>query len=495
MIVKCPVCEAEYECAPGKYQCECGAKFCVAEDGGTSTSKPVAETVNGARTVRVDADRTIPPRNTHNDTSKVNGSFDPDKTLPNIRIRGERSALQVGDVVLDRYELLEKLGSGAMGVVFKCRDQVSMVEYAVKMVPPELARDADAMEEVLANFQLVHGLKHPNIAGVDFLERDQHGAYFLIMEYVHGESLAQWIRRRWKSERPEVDEVADIVRQIASALDYAHSQQILHRDVKPANVMVDADGNVKVLDFGLASKVRSTMTAMSVNPAHSSGTPNYLSPEQFKGKYPSPASDQYALGVLAYQMLAGHLPFQSDDLDILRSIVSAEAPGAIENIPNAANMALLKALSKDPLERFASCTEFADALVSGRGTRLSPLMTAGSGFVSKQKKKPRRRFVWLWAVIGIAIAMSAAWVTASIVRSASGASGSGTISERGPERRAEDPAERPASRRRAPENLAEAIENILIERLGTIILGVLGIVVLFIVGQVVIAYFAHGVVR
>ena len=365
MIVKCPVCQSEYDCAPGKYQCDCGAKFYVAADGSTSVAKPATQNGQSAKTVRADVDRTIPPRTTHDDTANVrDAAFDPERTVVNMRIRRERGELQVGDVVLGRYELLEKLGSGAMGVVFKCRDQVSQVEYALKMVPPELAGDAEAMEEVRENFQLVHGLKHPNIASVDFLDRDEYGAYFLIMEFAKGESLAQWIKRKWKSGRPELKEVADIVRQIASALDYAHGERILHRDIKPANVMVDENGKVKVLDFGLASKVRNTMTALSINPANTSGTPNYLSPEQFKGKYPTPASDQYALGVLTYQMLAGRLPFDSDDPNILRTIVTVETPDSIDGIPEAVNQCLAMILAKDPKARFAHCTAFANALTN-----------------------------------------------------------------------------------------------------------------------------------
>ena len=357
MLVKCPVCQAEYQLEPGKYKCECGAKFWVMADGGVSLADSGTAAGND-RTSRIDPERTMAPKTTHDKSD--NSSFDPDRTVANLRVRREHGDLQIGDVILGRYELLDKLGSGAMGVVFKCRDQVSRVEYALKMVPPELASDAEAMEEVRENFQLVHGLKHPNIASMDFLDRDEYGAYFLIMEYAKGESLAQWIRKKWKTGRPALQEVANIVKQIASALDYAHSQQILHRDIKPANVMIDEQGNVKVLDFGLASKVRSTMTALSVNQANSSGTPNYLSPEQFKGKYPGPASDQYALGVLTYQMLAGHLPFDSDDFNVLRAAVNSETPDRIDELPDTVNRCMLKVLNKNPKERFGNCAEFAE---------------------------------------------------------------------------------------------------------------------------------------
>ena len=290
--------------------------------------------------------------------------FDPDKTMSGARGRRERGELQVGDVVLNRYELLEKLGSGVMGIVFKCRDQVSHVEYALKTVPPELVLDAEAMEDVLENFQLVHGLKHPNIAGVDFLDRDELGSFFLIMEYAPGITLSQWIKQKWRNGKPELGEVAGIVKQIAAALDFAHSQHILHRDIKPTNIMVAGNGQVKVLDFGLASKVRNTLTAMSINPANTSGTPSYLAPEQFKGRYPTPAADQYALGVLAYQMLSGHLPFDSDDYNVLRSAVVNEAPEEIEGLPEEVNQSLLRVLNKDPKLRYASCIEFADELAN-----------------------------------------------------------------------------------------------------------------------------------
>ena len=371
MLVKCPVCQAEYQLEPGKYKCACGAKFFVLENGGVSLSDPGTAAGN-SRTNVVDPDRTMAPQTRHDSSKSTDSSFDPERTVPNIRIRHERAELQPGDVILGRYELLEKLGSGAMGVVFKCRDRISGVEYALKMVPPELVRDTEAMEDVRENFRLVHGLKHQNIASMDFLDRDEYGSYFLIMEYVQGESLTQWIKKKWRSGRPDPAEVIHIVKQIASALDYAHGQQILHRDIKPANVMVDGQGNVKVLDFGLASKVRSTMTALSVTTSNTSGTPHYLSPEQFQGKYPRPASDQYALGVLTYQMFAGHLPFEADDFNILSRAVLHEEPDPIDGIPPAIESAIQRSLRKTPKERFENCIIFANTLAAGLAATVSP---------------------------------------------------------------------------------------------------------------------------
>jgi len=288
--------------------------------------------------------------------------FDPEVTVVNKHVRRERGDFRVGDMVLGRYEILGKLGSGAMGVVFKCRDRLSKVDYALKMVPPELACDSDAMEDVRENFQLIHGLKHPNIASTDFLDRDEYGAYFLLMEYAPGITLSQWIKEKWRDGRPDRNEIVKIVRQIASALDYAHRKHVLHRDVKPTNVMVDEHGEIKVLDFGLASKVHNTRTSMALTTGMTSGTPCFLSPEQFKGRYPSPAADQYALGVLAYQMLAGHLPFESDDYDILRAAVVNEQPDSIHDLSDKVNKCIQKILSKDPKSRYQTCMEFAESL-------------------------------------------------------------------------------------------------------------------------------------
>ena len=382
MKVNCPVCQAEYDLEPGKHSCECGARFFVLSDERVLLSDPGA--AGHDRINRVDPDRTMAPKTAHESSGSAS---DLDRTIPNMRIRRECGELQAGDVILKRYELLEKLGSGAMGMVFNCRDRVSRVEYALKMVPQELARDTDAMEDVRENFQLVHNLKHPNIASMDFLDRDEYGAYFLIMEYAKGESLAQWIRKKWKNGRPELYEVVRIVTQIAAALDYAHSEHILHRDIKPANVMIDENGKVKVLDFGLASKIRSTMTSMSITPANTSGTPNYLSPEQFKGKRPSHASDQYALGVLTYQMLAGNLPFDSDDFNVLRAAVISEKPDPIEGIPSAIESAIQKALRKAPEERFENCTAFANALAAG--ISIPDLVEPKAQKNSEQPSKPK----------------------------------------------------------------------------------------------------------
>ena len=321
-------------------------------------------------------------------------------TVMGTRARREHGKLAVGDVVLKRYELQEELGSGAMGVVFKCMDRVSHAEYALKMVPPELSSSADAMEGIRANFQLVLGLNHPNIAGIYFLERDEYGAYFLVMEYVRGTTLSKWIIRKQAAGQPDLNEVAGIVAQIAAALDFAHKKRILHRDIKPANVMLDENGEVKVLDFGLASKVRNTLTAMSIATSSSNGTPNYLSPEQFKGRYPTPASDQYALAVMTYEMLAGHLPFESPDVSVLREAVLKGTAKTVDGIPKYAQTALTRGMSKDPSDRFDSCVDFADIL-EGKHVLSRKNKTAIEDVLAEKK------VIHKWALILVPLAVFA----------------------------------------------------------------------------------------
>ncbi|MDD5698544.1 MAG: serine/threonine-protein kinase [Victivallaceae bacterium] len=291
-------------------------------------------------------------------------NFEPEMTIAPRNLRRERT-FNVGDVICGRYHLEEKLGAGAMGMVFRCRDENSGVEYAVKMVPPELARDEDAMESIRANFTLVHNLKHPGIAGADFLDKDlKTGDYYLIMEYVPGKNLSRWLAERRRDGGPDFAEVVRIAGAIAAALDYAHSQKITHRDIKPANIMITPEGQVKVLDFGLAAKVRSSMSNISMKIDNSSGTPSYMAPEQWKAQYPKPSVDQYALGVLTYEMLAGHLPFEAADNSILRDAVLNDVPEPVDGVSERVMNAIRRAMAKKHEDRFANCMEFAAALTS-----------------------------------------------------------------------------------------------------------------------------------
>ena len=283
-----------------------------------------------------------------------------------IRPKGEAQVRNTGrfakgDVILGRYEVVAELGQGGMGVVYKCFDKTGGIEVAVKGLPPDVSHDESSMEDIRDNFQLVSDLRHPGIVGIKNLESDPAtGDYYLVMDLASGKNLHRWAKTHRGPE--SIAAKLRIVEEIAAALDYAHSRRVMHRDIKPENVMIDEDGHAHILDFGLASQIRTSMSRRSLVVRSESGTPTYKAPEQWRGQPQSAATDQYSLGVLAYELVAGHLPFDSEDTTILRASVLSEPVAPVPGAPGHVNAALARALSKNPARRFASCAEFARAL-------------------------------------------------------------------------------------------------------------------------------------
>ncbi len=205
-----------------------------------------------------------------------------------------------------KYKIVEKIGEGGMGIVYK-GIQISLNRpVAMKMLPQSLASDKDFVTRFKQEALSVAKLNHRNIIQVYDTEQLE-GNYFIIMEYIEGETLDELLKR--KKALP-LDFTLEILQQVGMALSYAHKHGVVHRDVKPGNIMIAADGSIKVMDFGIAkvqdSSVK-TKTGMSI------GTPEYMSPEQVKGTGVDSKSDMYAFGVLSYRMLAGELPFKGKD--------------------------------------------------------------------------------------------------------------------------------------------------------------------------------------
>ena len=278
----------------------------------------------------------------------------------------------VGEMILGRYTVLGVLGQGGMGVVYRCFDEEAGIEVALKALPPELSHNETEMESVKENFQLVHNLHHPGIASCNNLEKDKdNGNYYIVMESCKGESLHRWIRRkRRENGKIPLEEILPIVRQMAEALDYAHNQNILHRDVKPGNVLIDPYGKIKILDFGLAAQIQTSLSKVALSYQGTSGTAPYMAPEQWQGKVQSAAADQYALAVIVYEMLAGELPFESFDLAVLREAVLNDIPENISGVPRYVRNAVKRGLCKVPAGRFDCCSDFVSAL---EGKKIAPV--------------------------------------------------------------------------------------------------------------------------
>ena len=308
-------------------------------------------------------DRQTVARRAYAASEDVSMGGEPTMRPGGLRPLGRR--FRVGDVVLGRYQVKGELGQGGMGVVYRCLDRVAGIDVALKALPPEVAHDREEMEDVRANFRLVSKLHHPNIANLNTLECDEaSGDYYLVMECVDGYDVRQWARRRWSAGKSlTLDEVTIIAHRIAEALDYAHDQKVIHRDIKPGNVRVNLDGDVKVLDFGLAAQLQSSQSRVTRAACCStSGTGPYMAPEQWKGQQQGAAADQYALAVTVYELLSGMPPFSGHDSAVLHEAVLKNDPEPLKGVPPHVNAALLKGLAKEPGQRFRNCVEFVAAL-------------------------------------------------------------------------------------------------------------------------------------
>ena len=290
---------------------------------------------------------------------------------------------------IDQYELVRELGGGGFGTVYLARDTVAGIDVAVKGLPPIIKNNAEELENIRANFALVSRLHHPNIAAALVLHpvtkacyasedvrqklRVDSGETLMVMEYAPGVTLAQW-RRQFPERKVPMDQALAIVRQVAVALDYAHERKIVHRDVKPANVMIETtpDGEVtaRLLDFGLAAEVRSSMGRVSQEVRDTAGTRPYMAPEQWLGDRQGAATDQYALAVMFHELLTGEVPFagvfETGDPVVMMNVVGRKPVTFPGDLPKTVCLALGRALAKKPNERFTSCGAFVAAL-EGRG--------------------------------------------------------------------------------------------------------------------------------
>lgn len=258
-----------------------------------------------------------------------------------------------------RYELLEKIGDGGMAVVYKGRDKLLNRFIAIKILRPEFTKDATFVENFKRESQAAAGLSHPNIVGVYDVGREGNINY-IVMELIEGTTLNQLIA----DEAPmDYRKVIDITKQVASALRVAHKNKIIHRDVKPHNIMITNDGVVKLADFGIARAVNDA-TLSTGNKII--GSVHYFSPEQARGNYVDERSDIYSLGIVMYEMLTGRVPFDGDNpvSVALKHINEEITPPSqlVDGIPPALERAVMKATNKYQTNRYASADELVEEL-------------------------------------------------------------------------------------------------------------------------------------
>ncbi len=272
------------------------------------------------------------------------------------------SAVQAGTIIDGRYRVSAKLGSGGMAEVYLAQDTLLGRQVALKLLHHRFAEDQEFVERFRREASSAAGLSHPNVVAV-FDRGEWDGTYYIAMEYLPGRSLKAVVREHGALSPQDA---TDIVVQILLATRFAHKRGIIHRDIKPHNVILDEEGRAKVTDFGIARAGASDMTLTG----SIMGTAQYLSPEQAQGHAVSESSDLYAVGVVLYELLTGQVPFEGESpVTVALKQVSVEPtpPSALNPaVTPALEAVVMRSLAKDPAARFASADEFIAALQQAR---------------------------------------------------------------------------------------------------------------------------------
>lgn len=266
----------------------------------------------------------------------------------------------IGKVLGNRYEIIEKIGGGGMALVYKAKCKLLNRYVAVKILRPEFTSDEEFIHSFRKESQAAASLSHPNIVGIYDVGDNEDGIYYIVMEYIKGKTLKKIIKERGSLSS---DETIRIGKQIALALQNAHKNHIVHRDIKPHNILITDDERVKVADFGIARAVTSSTVT---NTGNVIGSVHYFSPEQARGGYIDEKSDIYSLGIVLYEMVTGRVPFEGESpISIaLQHINEAITPPSLmnENITKALEDVILKATQKEQAKRYSSIEEIYEDL-------------------------------------------------------------------------------------------------------------------------------------
>lgn len=261
--------------------------------------------------------------------------------------------LRKGMFLADRYEIIEQIGTGGMSDVYKAKCHKLNRFVAIKVMKSEFSEDKTFVSKFRAEAQSVAGFTHPNIVNV-YDVGDENGIYYIVMELVEGITLKKYIEKRG---RIPFKEAVSIAIQVANGLDAAHKHNIVHRDIKPQNIIISKEGKVKVTDFGIA-KVASSST---INSSSTMGSVHYISPEQARGGYSDARSDLYSLGITIFEMLTGTVPFDGDStVAVAVQHIQDEIPApstVTDDIPLSIDRIVLKLTQKKPDRRYQTATE------------------------------------------------------------------------------------------------------------------------------------------
>jgi eukaryotic-like serine/threonine-protein kinase len=313
----------------------------------------------------------------------------------------------VGETIAGRYEVEALVGHGGMSSVYKARDSLLERNVALKILHEQYNGDDDFVERFKREARAVAQLQHPNIVTV--IDRGEaNDRQFIVFEYIDGENLKELVVRKG---RLDVREALEIAAEVARGLAFAHSQGLVHRDVKPQNVLLNGDGRPKVTDFGIA---RSLDVDGMTQTGTVLGTSNYIAPEQASGQPVDTQSDVYALGVVLYEMLAGEVPFPGESFVVVAMKHVHEPPPSLlevrRDVPPRVADAVDRALEKDPEQRFPSMDEFASELeaclaeLDGEGDDADRTMV----IPARQRQGPRKQvsrwpmFIGMLALLAIA---------------------------------------------------------------------------------------------
>jgi eukaryotic-like serine/threonine-protein kinase len=337
------------------------------------------------------------------------------------------SSQMIGTVLSGRYRLAAKLGSGGMSTVYLARDTTLDRDVAVKVMHREMSEQPDQLERFRQEARAVAKLSHPNVVAV--IDAGEDGGYpYIVFEYVEGETLKQRIARVGALDTQEALAYAI---EIARGLTVAHARKMVHRDIKPQNVLIDNEGRAKLTDFGISRQLEQDgMTATG----RVLGTTDYVAPEQAMGRGADQRSDVYSLGVVLYEMLIGQVPFHADSqVGVAMKHVNEELPDVQQRRPEvsaAAALVVERATMKDPERRYQDVGEMIDDLSTAleveaaRAGSTTGEATSVLDAVPPAKRKLSGRARWSWAAIA-ALAIVAAGALAAVELISSGGSGGG----------------------------------------------------------------------